>query len=210
MEKSTSSASLVRDGIALRALVAAEVFELLARLLAEQILDGVEDRRGVRLDRDAVLRPQHAEIERRHDGGERGRRRLMAADLQPVGVLAQMVGVVDGPARQPQHLAFEFAEDGEVGGGDRGRLGLYHRQGTIYRIPGSIPRRAGALLSFMLVTVSVAEHNWVPVVSGNWARGAMPGISIHVVDVSRGVVASGMRVELVCGCRSIAPVDCRG
>ena len=24
----------------------------------------------------------------------------------------------------------------------------------------------------------------------------MPGISIHVVDVSRGVVASGMRVEL--------------
>ena len=30
--------------IALRALVAAEVFELLARLLAEQILDGVEDR----------------------------------------------------------------------------------------------------------------------------------------------------------------------
>ena len=27
-------------------------------------------------------------------------------------------------------------------------------------------------------------------------RGPMPGISIHVVDVSRGVVASGMRVEL--------------
>ena len=29
-----------------------------------------------------------------------------------------------------------------------------------------------------------------------WARGPMPGISIHVVDVSRGVVANGMRVEL--------------
>jgi 5-hydroxyisourate hydrolase len=27
----------------------------------------------------------------------------------------------------------------------------------------------------------------------------MPGISIHVVDVSRGVVGAGMRVELLCG-----------
>jgi hypothetical protein len=32
--------------------------------------------------------------------------------------LTQVVGVMDGPARQPQHLAFELAEDGEVGGGD--------------------------------------------------------------------------------------------
>ncbi len=54
------------------------------RLLAEQILDRVKDRAGVRLDGDAVLRPQHREIERRHDGGERGRRRLVPADLQPV------------------------------------------------------------------------------------------------------------------------------
>ena len=105
-------------GIGLRALVAAEVLELLARLLAEQVLDGVEVRRGVRLHRDAVLRPQHVEIERRHDGGERGGRRLMAADLDAVLALAQVVGVVDGPARQPEHLAFEFAQDGEVGGGN--------------------------------------------------------------------------------------------
>ena len=27
----------------------------------------------------------------------------------------------------------------------------------------------------------------------------MPGISIHVVDVSRGVLGAGMRVELLCG-----------
>ena len=32
----------------------------------------------------------------------------------------------------------------------------------------------------------------------------MPGISIHVVDVSRGVVAHGMRVELLHGERLIA------
>ena len=44
--------------IALRALVAAEVFQLVAGLLAEQILDGVEIGRGVRLDRDAVLGTQ--------------------------------------------------------------------------------------------------------------------------------------------------------
>ena len=105
--------------IGLRALVAAEVLELLAGLLAEQILDRVEDRGGMRLDRDAVLRPQHAEIERRHDGRERGGRGLMAADLQPVGALAQMVGVVDRPGRQPQHLALELAEDGEVVRGRR-------------------------------------------------------------------------------------------
>ncbi len=96
-------------GIALRALVAAEIFQLLARLAAEQILDGVKDRAGMRLDRHAVLRTQRAEIQRGHDGGERGGRRLVAADFQSVGILAQMIGVVDGPARQPQHLAFSSA-----------------------------------------------------------------------------------------------------
>ena len=43
----------------------------------------------------------------------------MAADLQPVGVLAQMIGVMDGPGREPQHLALELGEDGEVGNGRR-------------------------------------------------------------------------------------------
>ena len=56
VEKSTSSLSLVRDGIGLRAAERAEALQLLARLAAEQVLDGVEDRAGVRLDRDAVLR----------------------------------------------------------------------------------------------------------------------------------------------------------
>ena len=69
---------------------------------------------GMRLDRDAVCRPQGVEIERRHDGGERGRRRLVAADLQAVGILAQMIGVMDGPAREPEHLALELGEDRQV------------------------------------------------------------------------------------------------
>ena len=43
----------------------------------------------------------------------------MAADLQAVVVLAQMIGVVDGPARQPEHLLFQFAQDREIVGHDR-------------------------------------------------------------------------------------------
>ena len=58
--------------IGLRAFIAAEVFELVPRLAAEQILNGVEIRPGMRLDRDAVLRPQRVEIKRGHDGRERG------------------------------------------------------------------------------------------------------------------------------------------
>ncbi len=90
--------------IGLRALVAAEILQLLAGLVPEQVLDGVKHRARMRLHRDAVLRPQHREIQRRHDVGERGRGRLMAADLQPVGTGPDVVGVVDGPRRQPQHF----------------------------------------------------------------------------------------------------------
>ena len=82
--------------------------------MPEQILDGVEDRRGVRLDRDAILRPQHVEIERGHQGRQRGARRLVAADLQAVPVRPQMVGVVDHPGRQPQHLALERRQAGDL------------------------------------------------------------------------------------------------
>ena len=59
--------------IGLRAFEAAEILQLLLRLPAEQILDGVEHRARMRLHRDAILRLEHAEIERRHDGRERRR-----------------------------------------------------------------------------------------------------------------------------------------
>ena len=35
----------------------------------------------------------------------------MSADLQAVAIAAQMVGVMDGPRRQPQHLALELGKD---------------------------------------------------------------------------------------------------
>ena len=114
--------------IALRALVAAKAFELLAGLAAEQILDRMKVRTRMRLHGDAVLRLEHREIERRHDGGERGRRGLMAADLEAVLALSHVVGVMDGPGREPQHLLLERAQQRERAGSGRrgpffGRLG---------------------------------------------------------------------------------------
>ncbi len=91
--------------IGLRAFETAKIFQLLAGLVPEQILDGVKHRARMRLHRDPILRPQHREIQRRHDGGERRRRGLMAADLQTVDIGPDMIGVMDGPRRQPQHFA---------------------------------------------------------------------------------------------------------
>ncbi len=58
-----------------------EAHQLLKRLIAEQVLYGVEDWTRVRLHRDTVLRPQSGEVECRHDCGNRGAGGLMAADL---------------------------------------------------------------------------------------------------------------------------------
>lgn len=102
-------------GIGLRALVAAEALELVARLVAEQVLDGVEGGARMRLDGDAILRAQGGEIERGHDRRERGRGGLVPADLQAVDALAQVVGVVDRPRGQPQDLALERGEEGQAG-----------------------------------------------------------------------------------------------
>ena len=96
--------------IGLRALVAAEIFELLAGLMAQQILDGVKDRARMGLDRHPILRPQDGQVQSRHDGRKRGRGRLMAADLHAVGVGAHMIGVVDRPAGEPANLLFERGE----------------------------------------------------------------------------------------------------
>jgi hypothetical protein len=84
-------------GIGLRALEPAKVLQLLARLPAEQKLDGVEHRARMRLHRDAILGAQDAKIQRRHDGRERGGRGLVSPDLEPVRVGADVVGVMDGP-----------------------------------------------------------------------------------------------------------------
>ena len=90
-------------GVALRATEAPEVLELFARDVAGEVLQRVKDRRGVRLDRDTVLRTQRVSVKGGHDLHHGGRRRLVSAHLHlPVLLGPQVVGVVDGPVRQPQ------------------------------------------------------------------------------------------------------------
>ena len=96
-------------GIALGALVAAEVLELVAGLIADQVLDSVKDRGGMRLYRHAILRPERRKIERGHDRAERCGRGLMAADLDLVA-WAQMVRMVDHPGGKPGHAAFDLMQ----------------------------------------------------------------------------------------------------
>ncbi len=99
----------------MHALVAAKVLHFLACLVAEQILDGVENRAGMGLHRNPVFWLQRMKIQRCHDRCQRGGRCLMAADLQAITVIAQMIGIMDHPCREPQYLAFQFLEHVQVG-----------------------------------------------------------------------------------------------
>ena len=108
--------------VGLRAPEGAEALELLARLLAEEVLDRVEDGARVRLDRHPVLRPQHVEVERGHDVDRRGRRGLVAAHLEAVPVRPHVVRVMDGPRREPEDLLGERAQAGQAVGVDDRRL----------------------------------------------------------------------------------------
>ncbi len=110
------NAVLGAAGIGLRPAEAAEILQRLAGLAAEQIMDRVQHRSGVRLDGDAVVGAERVEIKRGHDRGHRGAARLMPADLQPVFILADVVGVVDGPCRQPAQPLVENLQRFDVGG----------------------------------------------------------------------------------------------
>ena len=88
-------------GIALRAVQGAECHQLLAILRPQQIVDGVEQRPGVRLHRHPVIGAERGEVEAGHDRRHRRAARLMAADLDAVTAGAQMIGMVDRPGRQP-------------------------------------------------------------------------------------------------------------
>ena len=97
-------------GIGLRTAKGAEPLQVLAGLAPEEVLDGMERRARVRLDRDPVPGAEDREIERGHQGDDRRARCLVPADLQAVLVGPDVVRVVDRPAREPQHLAFELAQ----------------------------------------------------------------------------------------------------
>ena len=99
-------------GIGLRAAESAETFDLFPGLMPEKILDRMEDRRCMRFDRHPVLGTEHIEIERRHHRRHRRAGRLMTAHFEPVPGGTKMIGIVDHPARQPQHLALKRPKGG--------------------------------------------------------------------------------------------------
>ena len=94
--------------IALSTAEPTEAFELVAALIAKQIVDRVEHRPGVRLDRDLVIGSERVEVERCHDRADRCARRLMSADLEAVAAITQMVGIVDRPGREPAQSRVEL------------------------------------------------------------------------------------------------------
>ena len=96
--------------VALQAAELAQGFQLGRRQLAEQVVDGVQHRRGVRFDRHPVLGAQVVEPQLGHDRHQRRRRGLVPADLQPVGVGAHPVGVVHDRRGQPQHPLLDLAQ----------------------------------------------------------------------------------------------------
>ena len=126
--------------VGLGAAEAAEALQPLAALMAEQILDRVEHRRRVGFHRHPVLGPQHVEIERRHHRRHRRTRCLVPAHLEPVARRPQMVGVVDRPGRQPQHLALQRRQDGAAAGRTLLRTGDLGGQGGHRSLPRS-PQR---------------------------------------------------------------------
>ena len=124
-------------GIGLSTAEGAEILQLVEALVAEQVLDGMEHRAGMRLDGHAVLRPKDVEIERGHQRHERGRGGLVPTHLQPVAAIDLVVGMVDHVARQPEHLALELAQHVER----RGRLPRQHAR-TFHCQPRGVGRVA--------------------------------------------------------------------
>ena len=91
---------------------------------AEQVVDGMQRRRGVRFHRYAVLGAQLGEPERAHQAHHRRARGLVAAHLHATAVLAHAIGVVHDRARQPQHAPLNRPQRVEVR-----RCGLLRRRG---------------------------------------------------------------------------------
>ena len=122
-------------GIRLRAAETAEVLQLVERLVAEQVLDGVEHGARMRLHGHPVLGPQHVEIERRHQRHQRGRRGLVPAHLQAVAAVDLVVGVMDHVGGEPQHLALELPQHVECG-----VIAWHHASAFHQRVPPGFVR----------------------------------------------------------------------
>ena len=100
--------------VALEAAERAQRLEVWPLETAEQVVDRVQHRRGVRLHRHAVLGAQLGEPERGHEAHHRRARRLVAAHLHARAVLAHAVRVVDDRGGEPEHAPLDLLERLEV------------------------------------------------------------------------------------------------
>ena len=89
--------------VGLQTTVRAQRRQILLVQLTEKVVDGVQHRRRVRLDRHSVACFELLEPQRGHDGDHRRARRLMTAHLETRRIGPDSVGVVDHRRRQPQH-----------------------------------------------------------------------------------------------------------
>jgi hypothetical protein len=101
-------------GVALKSAEGAQRLQRFAVESAEQVVDRVQHRGGVRLDRHPVLGAQLGEPERGHQADHRRARGLVAADLHAGAVLADAVGVVDDRRGEPQHPPLDRPQRVEV------------------------------------------------------------------------------------------------
>ena len=92
-------------GIGLQATKIAQLRQVVAIEAPEQIVDRMQHRRGVRLDGYPIAGLQPVEVERGHRRHHRGRRSLVATDLERVARRPLVVGVVDHARREPEHAA---------------------------------------------------------------------------------------------------------
>lgn len=78
--------------------------------IAEEVVDRVQHRRGVRLDGDAVRRVEVREVERCHGCYQAGTAGLVTADLYPIAGGAVVVRAVDNARGQPKDALRDVLE----------------------------------------------------------------------------------------------------
>ena len=107
--------------IGLESAEAPQAHELVGRQPPAQVLDGIEDRRGMGLHGHHLAGLERLEVERGHQRDDGGGRRLMPADLGPVGIGSRVVGVVHHVGAEPQDLPLDGVEEGQLGVGSAHR-----------------------------------------------------------------------------------------
>ena len=100
--------------VGLQAAERAERRQVAAVQAAEQVLDRVVHRGGVRLHADLVRRVQVREVQRGHHADQAGAGGLVPAHLDAVPGVAVVIGRVHDPGGQPQDPLLDLGEDVQI------------------------------------------------------------------------------------------------